>query len=350
LKLNHFTIIYVVIAITLFVITDIKTDNYVSISKEKENIDQCFNKAIDDATRNMIEIRGIENLIINKDRAVHDFFNSMYASLGIIDNAVKRELLNNYVPVIAITYEDGFYIHYNDAIKGSDNNTYLKKRWTEKKPYYYEDGDFIYGFTMTDTLTIYDKKGLLNRTDNGAVLTLDYHEVSSNDIFTSFRALRPNSFLLDDEEFTMIKKQTIISCIENALSYYCHNHNIIAEQFGITYKFALPVMDNSEWSRTIDHPSIIVLFQGYPLGRGEEEVYNRYAISGSSINRDDIYILEQKEWYFIYHRANCEELKKGRLLLMDEPCHSINECASKGAYACPNCSNGRGVLPPDYTP
>jgi hypothetical protein len=338
-----------VIAITLFAISDVRTDNYVTLSKEKEILDQCFNKAIDDAIFDLVEIDGMGNLIVNRERAISEFFNSMYATLGITDNLVKRELLNNYVPVIAVTGEDGYYLYFNEIIRGSDNYTFRKKRWTEKRPYFYEDDDFIYGFTMTDTLTIYDKKGLFNQED-GSVLTLDYHEISYNDIFADFRIKRPESFLLDENKFLTIRKQTIISCVENALSYYCNQYNNIAEQFGITYNFVLPVIDNSEWTRTIDRPCIIVLFQGYPYGSGETNVYNRFVISGASINREEVYYLEQKDWYFVYHTVGCEELKKEGIILMDEPCHTVTECASKGAYACPYCSDGKGVYAPDYTP
>lgn len=350
MKLNHFTIILVVIAITLMVVSDVRTDNYVAVAQEKENLDQCFNKAIDDSTLNLVEIDGIENLIVNRDRAVEEFFKSIYASLDIIDNPEKRELLNYYVPVISVTCEDGYYIYFSDRIKKSDGYSYINKRWTEKRPYVYEDDDFVYGFTMTDTLTIYDKKGLLNPDEIGSVLTLDYHELVYNDLFAAFRSARPDSFLLDNDQFMMIRKQTIISCVEDALSYYCNVHNNIAAQFGISYNFALPVIDNSEWTRTIDNPCIIVLFQGYPYGSGEIEAYNRFVIAGASINRHEVYYLEQKDWYYVYHTEGCAELKKGGIILMDEPCHSVTECASKGAYACPYCSDGKGVYAPDYTP
>jgi hypothetical protein len=279
-----------------------------------------------------------------------DFFNSLYASMGITDNPEKQGLLNNYVPVIAVTYEDGYYIYFSEELKGSDNYMYTNKRWSEKFPYYYEDDDFIYSFTLTDKLTIYDKKNLLDTTKEQTVFTLDYHELSTAEEYAAFRAKRPGSFLLKDEDFYLIRKGTIINCIEKSLSYYCNKHNKIAQQLNITYNFALPVVDDSEWVRSIDNPSIVVLFQGYPYGDGSTDTYNRFAISGSNIKKDIVYYLEQKSWYYVYHKEGCSELSKDGLVFLDEPYYTVSDCAKKGAYACPYCSGGNGAFAPDYTP
>jgi hypothetical protein len=133
------------------------------------------------------------------------------------------------------------------------------------------------------------------------------------------------------------------------MNEYCNQYNTIAKQYGITYHFGMPIIDNSEWSRSIDNPSIIVLFQGYPFGNGADNTYNRFAITGARINKKNRYYLEQKDWYYLYHKEDCIKLKGEGLFLLSEPYYSIQECVKKGAYACPVC-NPAGVKAPVYNP
>lgn len=349
MKLYHFAFIFAVIALTLFVTADVKTNNYIAAAKEKEHINECFTKAVNDAAKNLIEIEGSDDLKVNRKRAVNDFWLSMYSTLEITDNPDRQDYLKNYVPVIAVTYEDGYYLYYSDDYKGSDHYTCISKRWSEKQPYYYEDDDFIYSFTLSDTLTLYDKKKLLDTTGEQKIFTLDYHELQTDDEYAYFRSQRPDSFLLKDKAFYLIRKGCIKDGIEKSLAYYCNKHNLIAQQCGITYNFALPAVDNSEWSRGIDNPSIIVVFQGYPYGSGVDDTYNRFAISASQINKHIVYYLEQKDWYYIYHKADCPELKKEGIIFSEEPYYSIYDCVSKGAYACEKCCSD-GIHVPDYKP
>lgn len=350
MKLHHFSILFVIIAIVVFTITDIKTDRLVSIMKDKESLDLDFNNAIDSAARNLVEVDAAGSLVVNKETAVNDFLLSMYASLNLMNDDDKQKRLQNYIPVIVITCEDGYYLYYSDEYKRSDGFTYISKRWSEKIPYSYEDDDFIYSFTMNDTLTLYDKRRLLDTSGDQTVFTLDYHELSQDDQFENFRKQRPDSFLLNDDKFLQVRRKNIIEKIENSLAYYCNKHNSIAQQFGLSYKFALPVIDNSEWVRSIAGPSIVILFQGYPIGGGNIDTYNRYAIAGSEVTKKQIYYLEQKSWYYVYHKAGCPELKKDGIVILDTPYYSVLDCVKAGAYACPYCSGDTGICAPAYSP
>ncbi len=349
MKLHHFCIIFVIIAIPLFAAADIKVDSCAAVFAEKEKLDHSFSRAIDDAAVHLAETDGINGLKVNKERAVNDFFFSLFASLGIMDSPDKQELIRNYVPVIAVTCEDGYYLYYSGEYRSQDNTVCLSKQWSEKHPYYYEDKDFIYGFTLTDVLTIYDKNNLLDPSGEQSVFTLDYHELKDSDRYADFRLIRPDSFLFNEEAFYLIRKGCIVTEIEKSMAYFCNVYNGIAWQYGITYNFSIPVADNSEWTRSIDNPSILVTFQGYPLESSTTGTYNRFAIAGARIRKKEVYYLEQKEWYYLYHKADCAELKKGGILFLEEPYDTVLECAEKGAYACPICSS-TGVCVPDYEP
>lgn len=339
--------LFAIIALTLFLIMDVKTKNFTAVAEEKESLDKSFNRAIDDAVAHLVETDGITNLKVNRERAVTDFFASMYAAMDTTDKPDKQELLKNYVPVITVTCDDGYYLYYSEEYKGSDNYTYFSKRWSEKLPYYYEDEDFIYGFTLTNILSLYDKNGLLDATKEKKLYILDYHELATSENYSHFRVQRPNSFLLNDESFYLTRKNSVITGIENSMAYYCNKHNLIAQQLGITYNFAMPIVDNSEWTRSIDDPCIIIMFQGYPFKNGIEDTYNRFAIAGARIKKSTVYYLEQKEWYYLYHKNDCVEFKKDGIFFLEEPYYTVFDCAKKGAYACPIC-NETGVYAPDY--
>lgn len=346
MKLNYLTILFTIMAVILFVISDVKTNNYKATAQEKIKLDQYFGNAIDDAAVSLID-SDQDDLVINKQKAVDAFYYSIYAAMDITDNLDKQELLINYTPVIAVTCEDGYYLYFSDRFKDSNNETCINKRWSEKIPYSYEDNDFIYRFTLGDTLTLYDKNKLLDTTGEQVLFTLDYHDLSESEDYEYFRSERPDSFLLNDDKFNQVRKGCIIKDLETSLSYGCNKHNEIAKQYGITYNFAIPVIDNSEWVRSIDEPCIIVIFQGYPFGNGLD-TYNRYAIAGADVSKTQTYYIERKGWYYLYHTADCPELKKEGIELLEEAFHSILDCAEAGAYACTKCSGKTGVCAPDY--
>lgn len=349
MKLHHFSILFVIVALALFVHTDVKTNTLKALSKERKLLDQSFNRAIDDALMDFVEVEGFPSLQLNREGAVRNFLSSLYASLGIMDQPDKKELIQNYMPVFAIICEDGFYFYVSFDYIGTDNLTYYRKQWTDKIPFYYEDDDFIYKFTLNDTLTLYDKNNLLDNTREQTIFHLTFRSLINSELYTNFRNKRPDSFLLNEEKFHLIKKASIIQSIESYLSFYSQEHNKIARQFGINYQFSIPVIDNSEWMRTIDHSCMIVLFQGYPLQDGNGETYNRFIIAGAEIDKNHMFYLEQKEWFYLYHKASCGELLKDGLIISDEPYYRILECVEKGAYACPIC-NTSGVYPPEYYP
>lgn len=350
MKLYHYVIIFVIIAMTIIVTIDVKTNNLKAVIENIDQIDNNLDTAIDDGVTKLAEVDNNNNIKINKETAINSFFLSLYATFGVISDKDSQTKFNQYIPVVTITMEDGFYILYSDEYKDSDGYTYITKRWSEKIPYFYEDNDFIYGFTLGDVVTLYDKKNLLSDETSQNIYKCDYHEIQTKDEFVAFRLKRPDSILLNDELFHEVRKSTIIQCIEENMAYYTSRHNRIAKQFGITYNFSLPVIKDEEWAPFLDEVSMYVVFQGYPYGKQLGETYNRIASAGVKVSKKQAYYLEQKGWYLVYHRESCPELKGGGTLFLDEPLYDIQSCCKKGAYACPICNQNNGANAPDYTP
>ncbi len=349
MKLNHFILVFVIIVISTVVVLDIKTDGLKAAIRDKREIDRNIDNAIDDGIASFVRVDDDNRLIVDKSSAINSFFISLAAAFGVLSDPAGREKLNLYVPVVCVTVEDGYYIFYSDTYTGADGKIYLTKRWSEKFPYYYEDGDFIYGFTLGDRVTLYDKNSLLDPSGNQKVFIMDYHELQNNEEYSLFRAARTDNLMLSDEKFTEIKNIGIINLIQDSLGYYTSRHNRIASQYGITYNFALPATDRQEWENYMERNSMFVVFQGYPYCNGSDETYSRIATSGAKVSKKDVFYLEQKSWYLIYHRSSCPELRGDGLLFLDEPHYTVKSCAKEGAYACPVCC-AEGAYAPDYEP
>ncbi len=348
MKITHLAIIFVIVAISVIINTDIRINNLNAVIENKSQIDDNLDTAIDDGVINLAEVDAKNNIIINKEKAVSSFFASLYSSFGILADKDSQTKLNLYVPVIAIKEEDGYYIFFSDEYIGTDHFTYTIKRWSEKYPYFYEDQDFIYSFTLGDKVTVYDKKNILGSIEQ-KVYSMDYHDFKTRADFSAFRAIRPDSILLNDQVYQTVKKDTIISCIEETMAFYTNRHNKIASQNGITYNFALPPLAEDGWTKDIDNVSMYVVFQGYPYGSQPEEAYNKIASAGAKVSKRDTYYIEQKGWYLLYHKSTCPELLKEILILNEEPYYDPIACIRQGAYQCPICTPN-GVFAPDYDP
>ena len=344
MKAHHYGIFFTVIALILFLTLDMKTSNVKVIHDEKSKMDRCLTAAIDDGVEVLSESYMERQIISSKEDVVEAFFCSLYNSLGFSADPTAQLKLRLYLPVLLITYDDGCYVFYNDEYK-VDGATNVAMRWSEKFPYAYEDDYFIYGFTMDDVVNIYDKNRLITAEDDNPYLKVDYHEFQTRSSFSDFRKKHPNHFLLNDEEFYLIRKNTIVQMVNEKMQYYINFHNNIASQYGIAYQFSLPVIDESELLRSVEHPGMIVIFQGYPI-RSTKEVYNRVDIAGAQVHREDIYYIEEKGWYKVYHTSSCAEVGTNVNIDTKNVYYDVADCVELGAFGCEQCTTGVHV--PEY--
>lgn len=345
IKLYHFTISFVVIAITYIIISDIRTNNLNAVINNKKEIDRYIDTAIDDAAIRLIDVGENNQIIVNKEKAVESFMASLYSSFNILSNRDKQKELSLYIPVIVVTVEDGYYIYYYDEYKGSNEYTHAVARWSEKLPYHYEDEEFIYGFTLGDNISIFDKNGVIDSSGKQSVYEMNYKEIKVKypDIFA-----RPDHFILSEEKFNTVRKSIITELIESSMAYYTSHHNKIASNYGITYNFSLPSISDDKWMSYLDDWGIFVVFQGYPYGNEAGDVYNRFESAGVKISKDKLYYIEQVDWYLIYHKGSCPDVNDTSILYRTDPYLTVRECVSEGAYACPKC-NRTGINVPEYS-
>ena len=344
LKAHHYGILFTILALAIFTILDIKTSNVKAIIDERNKMNTSLTSAIDDGVNALARSYTKRSLIGSKDDGVSTFLISLYASLGLTSDPVAQQKLRLYIPVIALTDQNGLSIFFNDEYETS-GITSIAMRWSERYPYAYEDEDFIYNFNLDDTVQIYDKNHIITANDDDAYIELDYHEFQTAGKYATFRNTHAGHFLLNDEEYYLVRKSVIITTINEKLAYYINKHNNIAAQYGISYNFSLPTIDESELLRSIEQPGMIVVFQGYPI-HSTKETYNRVAIAGAQIYRDEIYYLEEKGWYKVYHVSTCTEVKTNPNIDQTTVYYTVEDCVKQGAYGCEKCTDGVNV--PEY--
>lgn len=335
MKLHHFGIIFMVLAVAIFLMLDIRTSSLKAIYEESLTLERCLSQAVDDGANALVQSQDLRKLILSKNDGVQTFYTSMYSALGIASDIVAQEKIRRYIPVIAITDSDGLYLFYQDEYQVSGVKT-IAMRWSEKYPYAYEDEYFVYHFTLGDTVKIYDKKHQLISNDKQPYLELDFHDLQNQEGYHTFRNEHAEHFLFHKELFQQVKRDVITHIICDKLAFYSNRYNHIAYQYGIEYHFSLPTISQSELMRSVEQPGMIVLFQGYPL-REQNHYYNRTEVAGAQIFKKNHYYIELKDWCKIYHKSNCLECIKRIDVDQSQMFFDIRDCVVEGAYACEVC-------------
>lgn len=340
MKIYHFALLFLLFFLVAAVKTDVSIGKLKAIENENEKITENLTSATSDAVNYLSKTGSYGGSSINKEEVLNTFFMSLYSSMGIISDSTAQAEIEIYIPVILLCDSDGYYVYYYDEYKASDGNTYVERAWTEKMPYAYEDEYFVYRFTLTDEVYLYDKKDFLKRED--ALIQGRYREFQGSPLYAEFRTNYNNCMLFNDESYELIRKESIISTLEDVMSYYTSRHNFIANRQGITYTFSFPSGRQDEWAAHIDDVNILVVFQGYPYGPDRNYTYNKISSATANIIKKDKYFIEQKSWYRLAHKKGCEKIKESSIIL-DEKFDTIEECAELGAYCCECIEHGARV-------
>lgn len=314
MKITDFAIIFAMILLCVGVPLDIKMNNINAIAEKRIAYDMALESALDDAISSLVEVDSRREICLNKEKGMQRFYDSLFANFHISLDKSKQEQLKTYIPIILITDTDGYYIYYNTMYQSGGENL-VKQSFTEKKPYAYEDPDFIYYFTFSDYLKLYDKHG--NEVAEGKY----------KDLLSRYSTLIPES------QFDEIRRNAIINTLTDDMNYYINQHNRIGEHFGITYRFALPYIEHEDWDRTIDDISMVVFFQGYPYNANTNDVYNRYSLAGVRITKERVYYLQEKDSILYYHKEGCPLLSDYSRMN-----YTKKNCAREGAFPCLECA------------
>lgn len=317
MKISHFALFFVIIAVCILLPLGYRVDQLQAIEEQKNEYNNIIDDAVDDAVSLLVETDRGDEIVLNKELAVSNFFTSLYNGFGIYDDVVKQEYLKMFIPVIMIVDQDGYYIYQRSL--NSTGDTYYEG-WSEKRPFSYKDpvSGLMLSFTLEDNITILDP------TIND-ILQGDYHDLAS--YYTSVELLN------NDTLFETTRKQCIIDHLSNDMQISINKHNMIAEREGITYNFVLPAVTDANWYRTIDDVSFLAIFQGYPYGTGVDR-YNRYALGAARLHKSDMYVIKEEAGVKYYHRYDCPSLTDTD---RKNAYYTKKQCAILGAYPAEDC-------------
>ncbi len=316
MKFTNLAILFFILELSLFTILDIRINNLTAVANKITKYNKALDSAIDDGVVGLVELDSKRSLVLNKEAAVNQFYESLYANFGVIGSSISENRLEAYIPVILVTDTKGFYICYSDTYE-VNREILTSRKWSERIPYSYEENNLIYNFTLGNYITIFDKT-------TAAIYEGDYR-----DLRTRF----PGSVLADDEIYDTVRRNAIIGKIEEKMNYYINRHNRIAYHSGITYQFWLPRIDKTDWYRTIDDISMLVVFQGYPYNAAGLDTYNRYALGGARIKKSKAYFITVENRFKYYHKESCDYLNGG-----GPAYYTKEECALEGAFPCLYCN------------
>lgn len=270
MKATNIGLLFILVFLCLVVILDNRFNDLASISNLQIQYNHGVDNAIEAAMERLVEVdNGLEKKL-NKEEAVKCFYDSLAINFDVLDKRDLRKQLEGYVPVIGVILEDGFYLYYNKENINQEEKI-VSKEFSEKITYQYYENDITYYFTLTDYIRLIDEN------------SKEFYEGNYHDLARLF----PNSIMIDEMEYDRIRRTTIINILTETIGRYINEHNKIANYYGINYHFSLPYIEMEDWYRTIDDISMIAFFQGYPYGNKITGTYNRFAIAGARIHKEE---------------------------------------------------------------
>lgn len=270
MKIINYVLAFTIAAVLASCPLLLKAGQLRSAAMDKVRYGNALDHAVDDAFIGAVETDTFERVSVNRDLAAENFFHSLYANMGVLDNESSQETLRLYVPVILVTEADGFYVYHSYQKELADGRHTLWG-WSEKQPYCYAYGNLAVNFSISDSIQVYDRT-------RGELYEGDYREIA--------RLYPEVPWLGNPDMFDRVRRTQIISCITERMSWYINQHNRIASDFGITYRFGLPSIEQTDWDRTVNDISIMAIFQGYPF-QSVNGTFNRYEVGGARIRKTE---------------------------------------------------------------
>ncbi|MCM3126696.1 hypothetical protein ACFQ3J_03380 [Paenibacillus provencensis] len=202
---------------------------------------------------------------VDKDLLLDTFIHTISINFGLDEDLSAQRAFLTYLPALLVIDYDGYYIYQSAPYTNQEGQNAEEHLWTEKKMYIYADelGNTV-RFTLDDYVYAYE-----HRTGQWVEGYLD-----------EIRALISIPLLQDAEAFDQVRRQTIVSEIQDGIAHAIHIHNEKALHNGYAYQFTLPVIPQEEWYNTIDDVGVMAFIQGIPVGTG---YYNNYAFSGGRL-------------------------------------------------------------------
>lgn len=331
MKLSHYVFVFFIVLVPLAVLLDVQVARYERMTLEKIQLDEKIDQAVDAAMLSLIDLDDTDVASMDKDAAIDALWGSLYSSFGILSNTLAQEEIKNYVPVVLLTANDGFYVNYSSVVDGR-----VQRVWSAKYPYstsgsvVYKNKEYKYNVTFTLDDYMYVSVDALPGVYYGKREDL-IERYPALEYPLLYRVWR-NTFMFNPAEFNAMKQEAVTNALTEKVQDYLNRHNNIASAYGISYQFGLTSAIKDSMQRSISDMSLLMVWQGYPIGIGTEDVYNRVSVAGSRLYKELKYSLGSIGGVNYYHKNSCGHGNSARSF------SSKVSAASTGALPCPYCN------------
>ncbi len=158
MKLVHYALLFLCIILPIFTVTTINNSLVIAQKKYRDRIEQGLTEAVNAAVSSWVMEEGSDEKSIYKDYLIMNFYEGLFASLGILDDKSRQERMKMNIPVICIMYDQGFVFRYMTE-EAEAVQSRVVYRYSELKPYYWTKGDSIYSIISNNRVCVYDKEG-----------------------------------------------------------------------------------------------------------------------------------------------------------------------------------------------
>lgn len=320
MKITDFSIVFVLIFVPAFLMSGYSVKDQQNVQFLETKYAAALRTAVQDGASvlNKNEMQefeagyGSEKFFrADKEQALSMFYKSLYANLGIEDDAPAQAALDYYIPAVVVIDYDGYYVYADEEYIGEDNKPRIRHAWSPKKPYAYGDasGNLI-RFTLDNEVEVYDR-------DAGQwIRGLQREMVATTNV----------PLLARSETFEQVKKAAIVQTIQTDLANVINRHNEYAAKNGISYLFTLPSITGEEWNNSIQDIGMMAFIQGIPVGRG---YINNYALGGGRlVKRPDLFAgTDPATGIRYFERGSC---RSG--LIYEETFTDAKEAAANGYF------------------
>lgn len=325
MRFHDYIIFFITILMCLFVVFSFRSDVTAEANRTsilyKEYLEAACEAGIEEAVKTNNyhggKLFNLETIKVAQD--------SIYKTLELNFDMRLGTEENNFaltVPLICFIDKDGYYILHSQLYENERGYTELDAKltnlytWTVTS----EDGAWTCRFNLDDTITLVDIY-------NNRIIQDVYYKAYE-------KAGRPYalSFLANYDSYIEEKNATIKFSLERDIAEFINNYNYAMKTYDKTYDVAIEAIFGTDWANAVENPTILAFMQGPDININTATI-DVFTLTGTTIDEDSsYYICIGTDGYPYYHKKGCDKINN-----VIENYNSIELCAKKGAFPCPDC-------------
>ena len=314
MKIEHWVLIALMVTAAFFLPYKYKIELTTMTQQEnvvsRNNVLASCNSAMEAVDQNANEVFGTEAI---RTTAIDEFYQTFNDCYNFHSEAAM-ESAKFYVPCHFLVDWDGYYVSYTQWYKDRDNATVYKDIVTSKNTWNKAYGKYMVQFRLDHFLTI---------TTTGSN---ERYTGCFDELYEKLGQPAELSFMADQNAFDIEKTETIISLINDQVSYYINTQNAYFNKASVQYTVVLPQSDDDHTQELMDQPNVIAFMQGKQKDNQGAYV-NVYSFIAADMTTEKKYYIEAdpSDGKLYYHEKDCPDVTDKKFL------GTMLECARRKA-------------------